>query len=179
MPRHGLDVEAVVATAARLADSDGLESLTLARLADALDVRPPSLYAHLAGLDDLRGRLGTRGAHELAQALAAAAAGRADGDALRAVADAYRTYAREHPGTYAALQRAPGNSGQAVVDIVLAVLRGYGIEGDAAIHATRAIRAALHGFALLEAEQGFAIPVSIDESFARLVTVLDQGLRNT
>jgi hypothetical protein len=60
--------------------------------------------------------------------------------------------------------------------VVLAVLRGYGLEGDDAIHATRVIRSALHGFVLLEAEGGFGLELSVDESFARMVAALDKGL---
>jgi AcrR family transcriptional regulator len=187
MPRSGLDTTAVIDAAARLADSEGLESVTLARLADELHVRAPSLYAHIDGLEDLRRRLGARGARELAAELGRAAAGRAGGDALRTVAYAYRDYGRAHPGSYAAAQRARelAKNEEAVVasraatDVVLAVLRGYGLTGEDAIHAARTIRVALHGFLSLEAEQGFAIEVSVDASFARLVATLDRGLRTT
>ena len=47
MARAGLDADAVVAAAAQLADADGLEALTLARLAAVLGIRSPSLYAHV------------------------------------------------------------------------------------------------------------------------------------
>jgi AcrR family transcriptional regulator len=184
MPRAGLDSASVVAAAARLADVDGLEAVTLARLSKDLGVRPPSLYAHVAGLDDLRRRIGIRGAGELATALSSAAAGRSRGDALRSIAAAYRRYARAHPGTYAAVQRLsdPADAdataaGAAVVDVVVAVLRGYDLAGDDAIHAVRAVRAALHGFVALEADGGFGIPLSVDESYDRLVAVLERGLR--
>jgi AcrR family transcriptional regulator len=184
MPRAGLDAEAVVSAAARVADEEGLDALSLARIASDLNIRPPSLYAHVGGLGDLRRRLAIRGSRELAAAVQAAAAGRAGGDALRAVADVYRRYAHEHPGTYSALQHAPPAddeeaqaAGAQVVGVVVAVLRGYGLESDDAIHATRVIRAALHGFVALEAEGGFAMPLDLDESFARLVATLDAGLR--
>jgi AcrR family transcriptional regulator len=177
MPRVGLDAQVVVGAAAELADSEGLGSVTLARLAQKLGVRPPSLYAHVDGLEDLRRRIGALGARELAAVLGSAAAGRAGSDALEAVAHAYRGYAHEHPGRYAALQPARGGSdGQAVVDVVVAVLRGYGLAGDGAIHAVRIIRAALHGFVSLEAAGGFGIPLSVDASFERLLTVLHAGL---
>jgi AcrR family transcriptional regulator len=180
MPRAGLDAETIVAAAAGVADAEGLEAVTLARLAGDLGVRSPSLYAHVAGgLPELRRRLAARGAAELAVALGAAAAGRAQADALAAVAGAYRAYASEHPGTYAAAQRAADldqEEARPVVDVVLAVLRGYGLEGDDALHATRIVRAALHGFAALETDQGFGIPLDLDETFARLVAVLDTGL---
>jgi AcrR family transcriptional regulator len=179
MPRAGLAADRVVEAAAAIADAEGLDALTLARLAAELGVQSPSLYAHVAGLPDLRRRLAARGARELAQTLGAAAAGRAAGDALAGIAAAYRDYAREHPGTYTAAQRAgdldPAD-GAPVVEVVLAVLRGYGLEGDDAVHAARIVRSALHGFAALETGEGFGIPLDLDETFARLVTVLDQGL---
>jgi AcrR family transcriptional regulator len=183
MPRAGLSSEAVVTAAAALADAHGLHAVTLARLAADVGVRPPSLYAHVAGLDDLRRRIAARGARELAAALQAAAAGRARRDALEAVARVYRQYAREHPGSYAAMQR-PADledpeaqaAAAALVGVVGAVLRGYGVEGDEAIHAIRVVRAALHGFVSLEAEGGFGIPLNLDHTFERLVAVLDQGL---
>jgi Tetracyclin repressor-like, C-terminal domain len=39
----------------------------------------------------------------------------------------------------------------------------------------RIVRAALHGFIALEANEGFGIPLDLDESFARLVSTLDRG----
>jgi AcrR family transcriptional regulator len=184
MARAGLSAEAVVSAAAALADREGLEAVTLARLAADAGVRPPSLYAHVAGLDDVRRRLAIRGARELAAVLREAATGRSGGDALRAIAAAHRDHARRHPGTYLAAQRAPAKgdadakaaAGEAV-DVLRAVLAGYGLEGDDAIHAARALRAALHGFALLEAGGGFGIKLDVGESFSRLVEQLDRGLR--
>ncbi|HEX3834049.1 MAG TPA: TetR-like C-terminal domain-containing protein [Solirubrobacteraceae bacterium] len=187
MPRVGLDAEAVVAAAAELADAEGLHELTLARLAERLGVRSPSLYAHVGGLADLRTRLAARGARELTAALQAAAAGRARADALHAVADAYRAYAHAHPGTYAATQRAPGTEPDAasgefataaadLVGVLVAVLRGYELHDDDAIHGVRMVRAALHGFVSLEREGGFAMPIDLKESYRRLVQTLDHGL---
>jgi AcrR family transcriptional regulator len=186
-PRAGLDREAVVEAAARLADEEGLHAVTLARLATELGVRPPSLYVHVGGLADLRRRLGARGARALADELRAAAAGRAGRDALAAIARAYRDYALRHPGSYEALQlpaRGEGADGgeeadaaAQVVGVVLAVLRGYQLEGDDAIHAVRIVRSSLHGFVTLERAGGFQIPLALDETFGRLVTMLDRGLR--
>jgi AcrR family transcriptional regulator len=180
MPRAGLDADGVVSAAAALADAEGLEGLTLARLANRLGIRPPSLYAHVDGLADLRHRLADRGAAELAVALRSAAAGRAGGEALAAVAAAYRAYALGHPGSYAALQLAPevrgSDAARELVEVVVAVLRGYGLAGDDAIHAVRVIRAALHGFVTLETGAGFGIPLDLDASYARLVATLDRGL---
>jgi AcrR family transcriptional regulator len=181
MPRVGLDSEAVVTAAAKLADDEGLERLTLARLAAMLGIRTPSLYAHVDGLGDLRARLAARGARELAATLQVAAAGRSRGDALRAVAVAYRAYAHAHPGTYAATQ-VPSDrddhqtAARELVALIVAVLSGYGLEGEDAIHAVRAVRSALHGFVDLEREGGFQMPVALAESYDRLIGMLDTGL---
>ncbi len=181
MPRAGLDTEAVVTAAAGLADDVGLQRLTLARLAAALGIRTPSLYAHVGGLPDLRARMGARGARELATRLQLAAAGRSGADALRGVAGAYRAYAHAHPGSYAAMQVASEReenqaAGAAVVGVLLAVLGAYDLDGDAAIHAVRAVRSALHGFVVLEREGGFGIPLSLDESYSTLVEMIHRGL---
>ncbi|MEU8191100.1 TetR family transcriptional regulator [Micromonospora carbonacea] len=83
MPRAGLNRQVVVREAARLADEVGLDRLTLAALANRLGVALPSLYKHVRGADELNQKLAALATAELADALTAAAAGRAGGDALR------------------------------------------------------------------------------------------------
>ena len=109
VPRRGLDRAQVVDAAAAIADADGLEAVTLARVAAALGVRSPSLYNHVAGRDGpARAASRARATRELAAALRRAATGRAGADAIAAVADAQRAYARAHPGRYAATVRGAG-----------------------------------------------------------------------
>src|SRR5215472_13481724 len=59
--RAGLDTATVVRAAAELADASGLDSLTLAGLAEHLGVRVPSLYNHVEGLPGLRRSLALYG----------------------------------------------------------------------------------------------------------------------
>lgn len=182
MARAGLDAEVVVRAAAELADRDGLHRLTLAAVAQRLGVRPPSLYAHVAGLADLRTRLAIDACHDLRDALAAAALGRAGGDALRAVANAYRAWARVHPGRYATIAHTPADEPEAaaaasgVVEVVLAVMRGYGLEGEDAVHGVRAVRSAMHGFITLEENGGFQMDVDLEQTWERMIAMLDRGL---
>jgi AcrR family transcriptional regulator len=44
---------AIVAAAVRIADAEGLEAVSIRRVAAELDVRPMSLYTHIASKDDL------------------------------------------------------------------------------------------------------------------------------
>ncbi len=186
MPRAGLDADRVVDAAARIADAEGLDAVSLTRVAAALGVRPPSLYNHVEGHGGLLRRLAVRGVRELTAALRDAAVGRSGADALTATAAAYRAYAHAHPGLYAASVAAPAPgdpehlaAAQETVDVVFAVLRGWSLEGDDAVHAARAFRSAVHGFVVLEAGGGFGIPVDLDESFERLVATLAGGLAAT
>jgi AcrR family transcriptional regulator len=182
MPRRGLTREQVVEAATELADAGGLQALTLAALAGRLGVRPPSLSHHVDGIEALERAVGLVGVDLLASECGMAAMGRSGCDALVAVARAYRDVARRHPGAYRLAQTAhPGDPewtdrSAAVLGPVLAVLAGYGLTGDRAIHAARTMRSALHGFALLELEAGFGIDLPLDESFEFLLDVLHRGL---
>ena len=51
--RVPLDQEQVVNAAAELADAEGLDALTLTRVAKILGVRQPALYRHVESYQDL------------------------------------------------------------------------------------------------------------------------------
>ena len=52
-PRPGLSVERIVRAAIGIADRDGLEAVTMRRLADSLGVRPMALYTYVPGKSEL------------------------------------------------------------------------------------------------------------------------------
>ncbi|MET8120326.1 WHG domain-containing protein [Micromonospora sp. NPDC005189] len=185
MPRVGLNQQTVVREAARLADEVGYQQLTLAALAGRLGVALPSLYKHVRGADALAQKLSALVTAELATELTTAAAGRAGGDALRAMADAYRDYAHRHPGRYPATQQVPDptdpehvEAGERAVGAIFAVLRGYGLTDDDLVDAARVVRSALHGFVSLEAAGGFGLPREVDRSYHQLVASMDSSLRS-
>ncbi len=185
MARRGLDAGRVLAAAARIADADGLQAVTVARVAAEVDVRGPSIYNHVAGREGLVRGIALQAVRELTAELRAAALGRSGPDAVAAAAAAYRAYARGHPGRYDAMQRAPARgddddeleaaAGEAV-DVLAGILRAWRLEGEDAIHAVRTLRSALHGFVDLERSGGFGLPASFDVSYDRLVRTLLAGL---
>lgn len=120
------------------------------------------------------------GVRELTAALSAVAVGRARSDALHAIANAYRGYAWAHPGRAAAAVSAPDRddaehvaAAEAAFTVLLAVLDGYGIDGQDAVDAVRSLRAVMHGFVTLEAAGGFGLPRSVDATYTRLIDALD------
>jgi AcrR family transcriptional regulator len=182
--RAGLDRAQVVATAAGIADAVGLDAVTLARVASALGIKSPSLYNHVAGRDDLLRGVGLLGLAEIAVALREAAIGRSGTEGLVATADAYRGYVLRHPARYAAgavTAAAPDDdelraAGAAVLDVLGGVLRSWSLDDEETIHALRALRSAVHGFASLEAAGGFGLELDVDTSFERLIRTLAAGL---
>jgi AcrR family transcriptional regulator len=179
--RAGLDQQSVLQAAADLADSSSLEDVTLATLAAQLGIRAPTLYHYVNGLDGLRRDLALLSARQMTRALEQAIMGFSGGEAVEAVAVAYRDFARAHPGLYAAFQRAAGPEDTAlheaqaeVVEIVLRVVAPARAERDSAIHTVRLIRSLIHGFVSLEIGGGFGLPQDIDETFQRLIHVMIQ-----
>ena len=188
MPRRaGLDKATVVQAAANLANAEGVDALSLGRLAERLGVRTPSLYNHVDGLPGLYRELSLLNTRRLGERLSNAAIGKAGPDAVLAVAQAYREHIKESPGLYMASLRAAGNQAPVdielqaaedrVVQVGLAVVASFGLSGEDGLHAVRALRSVVHGFATLEVAGGFGLPLDCDESFRRLIAMLIAGLQ--
>ncbi len=184
--RAGLDRAAVVHAAARLVDEEGVEQLSLGRLAERLGIRAPSLYNHVAGLPGLRHELAVYCARELLAHLTRATIGKARAEAILALADAYRAYARDYPGRYAlTLQAPPADDtqmaavAQELVEVVRAILRPYDLGDENTIHAIRSLRSIVQGFVSLEVAGGFAMPINLDDSFHWLITLFVEGLQRS
>lgn len=189
VPRAGLTGAAVTALALDLLDEGGVtafDRLTLAAVAGRAGVAVPSLYKHVASLDDLRRRLAVDAVAELTRVLAAATIGRSGPEAIRAAAGALRRYATEHPGRYAATQVAADLTDPADQDlaaradetlaVLAAALRGFALPEERNVDAIRVFRSAVHGFVILELSGGFGLPDDLDRSFELLVDTVVTGI---
>jgi AcrR family transcriptional regulator len=185
VPRAGLSRDDVVAAAAELIDEIEYHELTMGLLAQRLGVRAPSLYKHVDGLADLQHRVATLATTQLGDAVRDAMQGRAGRDALTALLTATRAYVTAHPGRYTATIGAeftgPDDpllaASARVIDSIAAVLRGYGVGEAEMVHAIRSIRCTLHGFAALQASNGFQWSGDPDETFDWMIAFIDRGLR--
>ncbi|GAA2868319.1 TetR/AcrR family transcriptional regulator [Streptosporangium fragile] len=180
MARAGLSPAAIVDLALRIADEEGPAAVTLSAVAGRAGVATPSLYKHVRNLAELNTLVSVRVMDELADRLREAVLGRSGEQALRAFMDTWRGYVTAHPGRYAAMVQTARpeltEAGGRLVDIVLAALRAYGLEGTDAIHATRCLRAAVHGFAILETAGAFGLPADLDDSYELLTNMIISGL---
>ncbi|QPP05460.1 TetR/AcrR family transcriptional regulator [Streptomyces bathyalis] len=184
MARAGLTTERLVRAGADLADEAGFGQVTVSALARRFDVKTASLYSHVKSSQDLRTRIALLALEELADRVGAALAGRAGKDALAAFADAYRDYAREHPGRYAAAQlrldpeTAAASAGVKHAQMTRAILRGYDLTEPDQTHAVRMLGSVFHGYISLEAAGGFShTPVDTQETWSWVLDRLDALLR--
>ncbi|NGM11554.1 TetR family transcriptional regulator [Verrucosispora sp. CWR15] len=185
MARANLTRAVVTTAAAELADREGFEAITLSALARHFGVQTASLYSHVRDRSALLDSVHELALGELADRIAVAIGGRARRDALTALADAHRDYARQCPGRWAALQRPAAAStvrsdaAGRLVALTLAMLRGYRLPETELVHATRLLGATINGFLALEVNGSFGHrEPSSDVSWQRALSALDTAFRS-
>lgn len=183
-PRIGkVTLESILEVAAEIADINGINEVTLASVANKLQIRTPSLYNHIDGLSELRKKLSIYGMEQLYNILIQSTIGVAGDDAVRALGKAYITFARNHFGLYEATFITTGindievqKASDKILELSTKVLCAYGLDDETALHATRGLRSIFHGFASLEQKEGFGLPLDMDISFKLLIDTYLVGL---
>ena len=153
----------IVEAARQLLEEEGLDGLTMRRLAERLGIRAPSLYKHFPDKQALEAALISEGFEEVAKAFEQAAAG--DDHPLEAIAHAYRDYARAHPHLYRLMTErpldrealTPGVEDRAALPVYLAVGE------DPAL--ARAAWAFAHGMTNLELNERFPPDADLDAAW--------------
>lgn len=183
--RQRLNRPLVITLAAAIADSEGIDAVTLQRIANDSGVKQPALYRHVSGIEDLWKELALLARRMLADSLVAAQQGRARTEAVRAVATAWRDFVREHPGIYTATDRVPSvgdvdieNSLAAVVNALDTALLGYSLSAAQRAQCARSLRSALHGFCVLEKDNGHPEPYALDAGLDNLVDLFCRGVES-
>ena len=183
--KRGLTHADVVATGMAVLDAEGVVGLSLAGVAERLGVRPPSLYAHVEGLNGLTRDLAHAATVEFGEVLRDSVLGRSGADAVRSFAVAYRTWATGFPGRYemTLLPIAPGDAerragARLALGAVQAVIRGFGLDEDRAVQAGRSLRSAMDGFSRLENADSMGRG-DHDADFTFLVELLIDGIQQT
>jgi AcrR family transcriptional regulator len=153
---RALTREQVLSAAERVVDERGWGALTIAAVAQAVGVKGPSLYTHVAGLDTIRAEVQARTMAAMSLILQDAAMGRSGADALRAMCDAYRAFAHQFPNRYTAMTLVPVDMGLFVTQTagaeraLRAAMRAFDLTDDRATTAVIALFAAAHGVVSLE-----------------------------
>ena len=179
--------DAILAAARRLLEDDGLDAVTMAAVAGRVGVKAPSLYKHLRDRTELVSGVVAAAAAALTAELEAALAAAPDEPParVRAIATAYRAFARRSPRATALFfadlgpdlpipQAELARSARPVLEVA-AALAGEG----RALPAARTMTAFVHGFTSMESAGAFRLGGDVDEAFELGIEALIRGLGTT
>src|SRR3954471_22278551 len=167
-------VDAIVRAGREILDADGLDALTMQRVAATVGVRAPSLYKRVRDRDALVRLLA---ADVLAEPRARADAASTGDDPvadLRAIGHAFRAWAGEHPGAYALVFSRlpaawePASESDPITGTFGALFRAVGaLSGpDHVLEASRLVVAWASGFVAMELAGAFRMGGDVDAAFA-------------
>lgn len=183
-PRAGIVMEDIIRIAVELADTDGLQEVTMANLAKRLNIKPPSLYNHISGLPELLNRLTLLALEAFYSELKQATQNLEKEKALHSLSRAYIHFARNHPGLYELTIQAPKPEhtevvqiANKIIELITEIMSPYNLGEENLIHAIRGFRSLLHGFASIELKGGFGMAIDMDKSFTFLVDTFLAGLK--
>ncbi len=147
-----LDRDTLIAAAAGLADTNGWNELTMSKVAEAVGRHVSSLYSHVDDLDALRREIALLAVTEIGDVVWEASVGRSGADALTAIAEAERDFARLHPGRMAALRAHLGvddpefrDQALRIAQPIRTVLASFGLDQQQVAIAHRVFSATVRG----------------------------------
>jgi AcrR family transcriptional regulator len=149
------DRAAILVAAMKQVDTGGVEKLAIRSVATTLGLAPNALYHYFDSLAALQEALAEESRRLLLEKMEKAAGRREPVPAIRAIAQAYIRFAREHPAIFSLTLRPSGNDGddnaahlRSWQFVLGQVSRLYGEKR--APEATLALWAFLHGMTLLQ-----------------------------
>lgn len=176
--RAGVTKERIVDEALGIVERDGVDQLSMRKLAAQLGVQPTSIYWHVGGREQLLDAVVERYSGRL---VTTAIRGRTPAARILSVARQIRDLAREHPNlTAVAYER--GLTPVLALPLQIALARevtAAGLRGKRAARATRSILYVVGGFIVLEPSMAPVLPVKRrSEELWRSVDdpTLDRGL---
>jgi AcrR family transcriptional regulator len=153
----------IVNAARELLEQEGIEALSMRRIAQCLGIRAPSIYKHLPDKHALEAAIISTGFEEQV-ALFEAALEHSD-DPLGALARAYRDFGREHPHLYRLMTERALNRELLVPDSEQrAALPLYQASGEN-LDLARAAWAFAHGMTILELNNRFPPDADLDAAW--------------
>jgi AcrR family transcriptional regulator len=175
--------ENIIQKAAEMIEQDGVEQLSLAKLASALSVKAPSLYRHVSNKDALLQAVNLQTLQRLFAEFEAALAsvGEDAAEQLTAVLHTYRTFAHNNPHCYRLALANPIDAqrpDEAVLEQMILPLQAIvaAITGQAqSLAALRGVLALVHGFVMLEINNVLRRGGNLTADFTQIITTYISG----
>lgn len=185
MPKNNISEELIIETSAHIANEIGLDNLSLKIVAEELNIKPPSLYNHISGLDNIKEKLMIYGWKQIENKMIDSAVGVAGYEALKNMCYAFYDYATNNKGVFAAMlwynkyeTQENNNSTVRLFELLFKVMKALDISEDNINHSIRTLRGFLEGFSLLVNNNAFGNPISIKESFDLSLEIIMNGIKS-
>jgi AcrR family transcriptional regulator len=168
----------IVHAAQDLIAEHGIDALTMQAVAARVGVRGPSLYKHFRDRAALLREVEKTVVADLQSLLTAASSSPNDRVALRAMAAAYRRFARASPARYALLfalhsnDEATETARRQALEPALKRLVSWLGDPDLAFVRVRVMTAFLHGFVSMEGAGAFRLGGNIEDAFRAGIDLL-------
>jgi AcrR family transcriptional regulator len=180
--RARTSIAQILAAGRDLLEAGGLDAVTMQAIAEQVGVRAPSLYKRFPSRAALIAAIGEAAFEDLHEVLAPLARDLDPASGLRAMAAAYRGFARTHPRTYELLfmNLPPDARPSAELNVLAAAplleLAQRLVGSDRALDAARLVTAFAHGFVSMELSGAFRLGGDVDDAYRYGVGVLVDAL---
>lgn len=173
MTQKGLSKEVLIDAAVDVIERYGRNNFSMKLLADELGVKTASLYNHVKNMDELLAGVCNYALKLQRDAEMQAIKDLNRGQAVYALAEAYRRFAKEHRELYWLIMNVAASDNHVldeaaarITEPIVKVLADYDIKEDEKIHFRRFFRSIVHGY-VSEMDTGFFshYPADTDESF--------------
>lgn len=184
MPRTGLSKEKVVEAAVALIEQSGTSDFSMRALADSLQIKTASLYNHVKSMESLMVAVCIYALQMQRDYEMNAIKGKNHSEAIIALANAYRSFAKEHRELYRLIMNTAVACGEQLNDVSRCIVEPFmTVLGDTTLcdnekyHWQRVLRGIVHGFVSQE-DAGFFSHLSadVDESFLTAIRCYMDGL---
>lgn len=176
-------LDEIVSVGRQVVEADGLDGLTMQKVASVVGVQTPSLYKHVPSRGELVRLIIEEVVAELARSLEKAADGADPRRDLVNLAHAFRDFAHRQPGSYqlvfAPVPEAIGPSTDMLAKASDPVIQACAaiVGHDRSLDAARLLTAWAHGFVTMELTGAFRLDGDIDQAFGygieRLVAAIE------
>lgn len=186
MPRRGLNKQIVLQRSIELIEENGFRNFSLRELARTLNVKVASLYNHIEGMNSLLASVSDYAIELLNTEEFSSTEGLEGDDAIRAMAHAYRNFAKCHPELYRVIMNIYKTHdpniekfGMKITLPIMKILEYYPLNDEQRAHWQRIVRSILHGFISQESAGYFNhFPIKEEETFELGVECFIDGLNS-
>lgn len=173
----------VIQVASDIVDKDGLYKLSLKAVAEGLGIRTPSLYNHIASLDDLLREVAHKGMRIMNEQMIQAAIGTVGDSAIKSICIEYFKFMIIHPGIYETIQWAIWHETSETSEILdnykallVKIIHSCNLNQNKADEIMNLIIGVLHGYTTMQLGAAIADPKATELGLLEAIDTVLLGI---